>query len=521
MATETAVIQRTIVSLNPATGEALGEVVCNTAAEVHGAVERARAAQVAWAARSIGERVRVVERFARALQTRKQEVAELISREAGKPYGEALATEVLVVLEATKWTARNAYDVLRDESVPYGSPLTQAKRGKLIREPYGVIGIISPWNYPFSIPTTESLAALVAGNAVVLKPSEFTPLCVLKLRELLREAGVPEDVFQVVTGYGDAGAALLDAEIDKAVFTGSVGTGKRVGEAAAKKLLPVVLELGGKDAMIVLEDANVEIAAAAAVWGGFVNAGQTCLSVERCFVARKIYDRFVASCVERTKALRVGNGADPQTEVGPMIHEQQLRIVESQVEDARAHGATVLVGGKRLTELGPNFYAPTVIVGVDHSMRLMREETFGPVLPIVPFESEDEAVALANESEFGLAASVWTRDKYRGEDIARRLQAGTVMVNDVVSCFGIAEAPHGGVKASGIGRTHGRLGLEEFVRVKFVDTDYLSVLPKPWWYGAGPEFARGMESLIDALHGRGPGRIAAMIRAAKLVRWKA
>jgi succinate-semialdehyde dehydrogenase/glutarate-semialdehyde dehydrogenase len=427
---------------------------------------------------------------------------------------------VLVVLEAAKWTVRNAHECLRDEDLPYGSLLTQGKRGELIREPYGVIGIISPWNYPFSIPTTESLAALVAGNAVVLKPSEFTTLCALKLRDVLRDAGVPDSVFQVVSGYGDVGAALIDSGVDKVVFTGSVATGKRVGEAAARKLLPVVLELGGKDAMLVLDDANVDIASAAAVWGAFVNAGQTCLSVERCYVSRTIYDRFVAACVERTKALRVGNGADPQTEVGPMIHEQQLHIVEAQVEDARAQGATVLTGGKRLPEVGSNFYAPTVIVGVDTSMRLMREETFGPVLPIMPFESDDEAVALANDSEFGLAASVWTRDHRRGEGIARRLEAGTVMINDVVSCFGIAEAPHGGVKASGIGRTHGRLGLEEFVRTKFIDRDLLPRLPKPWWYGAGAGFARGMESLIDALHGRGPSRLAAALRAAKLIRWK-
>jgi acyl-CoA reductase-like NAD-dependent aldehyde dehydrogenase len=520
MATESAISRPSIVSRNPASGEVLGEITCATPDEVRAAVARARTAQSQWARWPVKERARIVAQFATVLRSRKQEVAELISREAGKPYGEALATEVLVVLEAAKWTSRNAHELLRDERVPYGSPLTQGKRGKLIREPYGVVGIISPWNYPFSIPSTESLAALVAGNAVVLKPSEFTTMCALKLRDLLHEAGVPHDVFQVVSGFGDTGAALLDSGIDKAVFTGSVATGKRVGEAAAKKLLPVVLELGGKDAMLVLDDANVEIASAAAVWGAFVNAGQTCLSVERCYVARKIYDRFVAACVERTKALRIGNGADAATEVGPMIHEQQLRTVESQVDDARANGATVLVGGKRLSELGPNFYAPTIVVGVDHSMRLMREETFGPVLPIMPCDSDDDAVAMANDSEFGLAASIWTTDSTRGEAVARRLQAGTVMINDVVSCFGIAEAPHGGVKSSGIGRTHGRLGLDEFVRAKFIDKDLLPRMPKPWWYGAGAGFARGMESLIDALHGRGRSRIAAAMRAARLVRWK-
>jgi succinate-semialdehyde dehydrogenase/glutarate-semialdehyde dehydrogenase len=249
--------------------------------------------------------------------------------------------------------------------------------------------------------------------------------------------------------------------------------------------------------MIVLDDADVDVASSAAVWGAFVNAGQACLSVERCYVHRSVYENFVAACVEKTRKLRVGHGEDRETDVGPLIHERQLRVVEAHVEDAKAHGARILAGGSRVPELGKNFYRPTVLADVSHEMRIMREETFGPVLPIMAFDSEDEAVGLANDSEYGLAASVWTRDSERGQRMARRIHAGTVMVNDVVSCFGISEAPHGGVKASGVGRTHGRFGLEEMVRVKYLDTDQMRGMKKVWWYGYGESFRQQMEGFLD------------------------
>jgi succinate-semialdehyde dehydrogenase/glutarate-semialdehyde dehydrogenase len=278
----------------------------------------------------------------------------------------------------------------------------------------------------------------------------------------------------------------------------------------------VVLELGGKDPMLVLDDADVEVASSAAVWGAFVNAGQTCLSVERCYVHRSLYEAFLAAVVEKTGKLRVGNGLDPETEVGPMIHERQLQIVESQVDEARAQGARVLAGGTRLPKLGPNFYAPTVIADAHHGMRLMQEETFGPVLPVVPVDSDEDAIRLANDSEFGLAASIWTRNRARGEAIAARLQAGTVMVNDVISCYGISEAPHGGVKSSGLGRTHGRFGLEEMVWVKYVDSDLLPRMRKVWWYGYGADFARQMEGFVDFLFSRRWGaRLAGGMRAVR------
>src|SRR5436305_2751603 len=389
------------------------------------------------------------------------------------------------------------------------------KRGTLLREPYGVVGIISPWNYPFSLPSIQTLTALATGNAVVLKPSEFTPFSSLELEKLLRAAGLNPDLLQVITGDGAAGAALLSSNVQKIVFTGSVATGKRVAQAAAARLLPVVLELGGKDPMIVLEDADIDVASSAAVWGAFMNAGQTCLSVERCYVQEKIYEKFLEKCAEKTNKLRVGSssrvssagegayGPDPGIDLGPIIHERQLSIVQSHVDDAVARGARLLAGGKPLTQLGPNFFAPTILADVDHSMKIMREETFGPVLPVCSFKTEDEAVALANDSEYGLAACIFTNDRKRGEALARRVQAGTVMVNDVLTCFGISEAPHGGIKASGIGRTHGRFGLEEMVWPKYVDSDRMPRMKKLWWYGYGPAFGQQMGGFIELLFAKG------------------
>jgi acyl-CoA reductase-like NAD-dependent aldehyde dehydrogenase len=518
MATNLHITTRKVISTNPATGEILRELDCATDTEVQIAVGRARTAQPAWAALGVRKRVAIVREFQRVLQEKKSEAARLITREAGKPYTESLLMEVLVVLDAARFLIENAARFLRDEPVPHGSAAMKAKTGRLLREPHGVIGIVSPWNYPFSIPAVEALAALVTGNAVVLKPSESTSLVGRGLGAFLHTAGVPEAVFQAVVGDGATGAALLNSEIDKLVFTGSVATGKRIAQAAATRLLPVVLELGGKDPMLVLDDADLDVASSAAVWGAFANAGQTCLSVERCYVHRSLYAKFLESCVEKTRRLRVGDGMDPKTEIGPMIHERQLRVVEAQVEEAKLEGARVLAGGTRLLELGRNFYAPTVLADVMQEMRIMQEETFGPVLPVAPFDTDEQAIRLANDSVFGLSASVWTRDPQRGEALARRIVAGTVMVNDTISCFGISEAPHGGVKASGIGRAHGRLGLEEMVRVKYLDVDRLPRMKKVWWYGYGEAFARQMEGFIDLQFARKWGaRVSGALHSAGAV----
>jgi acyl-CoA reductase-like NAD-dependent aldehyde dehydrogenase len=518
MSVGTDITTRRISVANPATGEVLRNFDCANTAQVQGSVTRARAAQPAWQSTSVNQRLVVLKKFQRLLNDRKQQIARVVTSETGKPIAEALLTELLVVLDAARFLLEESYGFLKEQPVPHGGLATKTKRGRLLRNPYGVIGIISPWNYPFSIPATEALAALVTGNAVVLKPSELTPLSALELGSLLRDAGVPDNAFQVVIGDGVTGTALVESEIDKLVFTGSVATGKRIAQMAAARLLPVVLELGGKDPMIVLEDADIDVASSGAVWGAFVNAGQACLSVERCYVHRRVYGDFLSACVEKTRQLRVGNGMDAETDIGPLIHEHQLRTVEQHIEDALARGARLLAGTERLKSLGPNFYAPTVLADVNHEMRIMREETFGPVLPVMAFDSDAEAVRLANDSEYGLAASVWTRDRVRGEQIARQIQAGTVMINDAVSCFGISEAPHGGVKASGIGRTHGRYGLEEMVRVKYVDSDLLPGMKKPWWYGYGPNLTKAVEGFLDFQFARGlTARIKGAVRSSGLL----
>lgn len=506
MATDLQIAARKITSVNPATGESLRELNCASDQDVHAAVDRARRAQPAWSALGVSKRADFLRKFQRLLHEEKSDVATLITTEAGKPKVEALLTEVVVALDAARFCVENAHALLREQDVPHGSLAMKLKSGRIVHEPFGVIAIISPWNYPFSIPATESLAALAAGNAVVLKPSEFTSLIALKLASVLHRAGVPDDIFQVVVGDGQTGSAVVSSAVDKIVFTGSVNTGKRIAQAAALRLIPVLLELGGKDPMIVLDDADIDVASSGAVWGAFTNAGQACLSVERCYVHRKLYEPFVEVCVRKTKLLRVGNGLDPSTDVGPMIHQRQLSVVDSHVEDARARGAQVLTGGVRLTDLGSNFYAPTVIADVTHQMRIMREETFGPVLPVMAFDSDDQAVELANDSDYGLAASIWTRKTGRAGTLARRIEAGTVMINDAVSCFAISEAPHGGVKASGIGRAHGPYGLEEMVRVKYIDNDRLPQIKRLWWYGYGGNFFRQMEGFVDLLFARGVAR---------------
>jgi acyl-CoA reductase-like NAD-dependent aldehyde dehydrogenase len=343
------------------------------------------------------------------------------------------------------------------------------------------------------------IPALVAGNAVLLKPSELTPATGALVGEMIDRAGFPKGLVQILQGGGEVGAAIIEAGPAKVFFTGSVATGRRIAEACASKLIPSVLELGGKDAMIVLADADLDVTSSAAVWGGFTNCGQACLSVERIYVEQQIAEKFTQLCIEKTKKLRLGSPADPEADIGPMIRESQLKKVEQQLRDAEQRGARILTGGHRRSDLGPNFLGPSVVTNVDHSMQLMREETFGPVLAIRSVASADEAVALANDSPFGLSASIWTRNARRGRELASRIRAGSVMINDVASYYGISEAPHGGSGFSGWGRTHSRLGLLEMVQVKYVDADRLPLYAKPWWYGYSEGFAAAAGSVVELM----------------------
>jgi acyl-CoA reductase-like NAD-dependent aldehyde dehydrogenase len=488
---------REIISYDPATGEEIGRAPLNTPEEVRSAVSRARAAQPPWASLSFRDRAHVVLQARKIVLAELDDIGKLISRETGKPAAEALSMEIVPGLDLMHYFARHTARLLKPHKIDIGQYGFMGRSSQVIYKPLGVIGIISPWNFPWATPLAEVVMALMAGNAVVLKPSELTPLTALKIGEVFQRARLPKGLLEIVTGDGTTGAALTDvgpdAGLGKIMFTGSVATGKRVAASAAKHLTPTVLELGGKDPMIVLEDANLQSAARAAIWGAFCNAGQACASVERCYVHESIAPRFIELVLKETLALKQDNPAEKEVDVGAMSNERQLQIVEEHISDALARGARVLTGGRRVKNFGGWFHEPTVVTEVDHSMDLMRDETFGPVLPIMTFKTDDEAIKLANDSIYGLTASIWTGNIARGRRLAERIEAGTVMVNEVVYTHAIAQTPWGGVKQSGYGRTHGRLGLLELVSPQHIHVNRLPFVPDVWWFrystGAGLLFS--------------------------------
>jgi acyl-CoA reductase-like NAD-dependent aldehyde dehydrogenase len=499
----------TIPSIDPATGKILAQFEKTPPAAVPEILARARAAQLTWRTVPIEQRCSRLRVLRDCMMIARDALADAVVAESGKPRVEALFADIFVALDTAEYFSKHGERLLRPERVPHHSSAGKAKSGRLVYDPVGVIGIISSWNYPLAIPLSQIIPAVVAGNAVVCKTSDFTPHCGALIEKLFADAGFPKGLVTVTQGGGEVGQALIDAAPDKIMFTGSVATGRRVAEACAKKLIPTVLELGGKDAMIVLADAKLDVAASAAVWGSYTNCGQVCLSVERLFVEQPIEEKFLALCVEKTKKLRLGPGCDPATDVGPLIRPQHVQRMSDLVNDAVARGARVLCGGKPRPDVGANFFEPTVIAGVDTSMRLFQEETFGPILAIQTVKDADEAIARANDSNFALAASVWTGNTKRGQAIAARLRAGAVMVNDAISYFGIAEAPHGGCGASGWGRTHGKAGLLEMVQPKYIDVDRLPGTEKPWWYRYGADLERAADAFLKFEFG---GGVAAKLR---------
>jgi succinate-semialdehyde dehydrogenase/glutarate-semialdehyde dehydrogenase len=469
------------ISFNPATGEEIGRVENASAEDVAEAVSRSRAAFVAWRRTSFSERRRVVMKAREVILDELDAIANLISAESGKPVAEAMSMEIAPVLDLMQYFARKTEKLLRPVRRGIGLYSLLGRSSKIFYQPLGVVGIIPAWNYPFAIPLGEAVMALMAGNSVVIKPSELTPLVGLKIGELFEKAGAPKDLVQVVTGDGRTGAALVDAAPDKIMFTGSVATGKRIAKAAAENLTSVVLELGGKDPMIVFADANLELAADAAVWGAFCNAGQSCSSVERLYVEEPIAEKFTAMLVGRAKKLKQGIGTGEDISIGAMSSERQLKIVEEHVEHFRREGATIAIGGKRNEAVGELFYEPTIITNARNDMRAMQEETFGPTLPIATFKTEKEAEELANDSVFGLTASVWTRDLGKGRRVAQQIEAGSVTVNEVLYTHGIGQTPWGGFKNSGRGRTHGLEGLMELVQPQHIHINRIAILPNAWW----------------------------------------
>jgi acyl-CoA reductase-like NAD-dependent aldehyde dehydrogenase len=448
---------------NPATGEVIAHVPDMSAERVAEIARRGRAAQPGWQTLGYDARARVMLRMRRWIMDNADRVVATIVSETGKTHEDAFGAELGYAGGSLTYWAKHAEDLLADERI---HATTFAVRGKKLvtrYEPLGLVGVIGPWNYPLTNSFGDAVPAMMAGNSVILKPSEVTPLTSLLLAEGLAESGLPEGVFQVATGRGATGAALVD-EVDMIMFTGSTATGKQVMVRAAQTLTPVSLELGGKDPMIVLADADLERAANSAVYYSMFNGGQTCISIERVYVEEPAYDEFVAKVVEKVGKLRQGVPTGPATvEVGSMTLPKQLSIVEEHVRDALAKGARALTGGKRGAGAGL-FYEPTVLVDVDHSMMAMTDETFGPTLPIMKVADVEQALALANDSPYGLGASVFAGDAKHGEAVARRLQSGAVCVNDALVNYLAVELPMGGWKTSGLGTRHGAGGIRKYTK---------------------------------------------------------
>jgi succinate-semialdehyde dehydrogenase/glutarate-semialdehyde dehydrogenase len=502
---------KVVESFSPLTGERLGSVPALSPGEVQAVVDDVASVQPFWAQLPLAGRARYMKRAAQAILDQLDDLARLLAREQGKPVNEAYIMELIPTIDALGWIADAGQQILSDERIPQPQAFTKLKKSIFSYEPLGVVGVIAPWNYPWSIPFGEVAMALMAGNGVVLKPASLTPLIGERIREIFERAGMPEGLVRTVHGGGAVGGALVESTAAKIFFTGSVEVGRGVGVACAERLKGSVLELGGKDAQIVCADANLDHAISGCLWGSFANAGQTCAGIERVYVVEEVADRFIEGVVRGAEALRVGDPLEFETEIGPMVSREQYELVKELVDDAVANGAQLRCGGSVEYGAWPEaaFYAPTVLTNVTHDMRIMREEIFGPVVPILTVESEEEAVRLANDSNFGLSASVWTLDKEKGDRIARRIEAGSVWINDHMYSHGTCQCSWGGVKESGVGRAHSKFGFYECVNIKHVAWEP-SKLKNFWWYPYDEALGQALRTSAKLLYGQRKDRLEAL-----------
>ncbi len=493
----------TIAIENPATGELITTVPLLGFSELERMVARAREAQPGWEAVGFDGRGRVLRRAQKWMVDNLDRIVEVVVSETGKTYEDVQLADYGYTVGALGFWAKEAAKYLEDEHVPsWGNPMVAGKKLIIRYAPIGVVGVIGPWNYPIANSFGDCIPALAAGNSVILKPSEVTPLSSLLMEEMMRECGLPDGVFQVATGDGSTGKALIGL-VDCVMFTGSNRSGQKVLQEAAEAMVPCSLEMGGKDPMIVCADANIDRAANAAAFYSMNNGGQVCISVERCYVEAPVYDEFVQKVTDNVRKLRQGTpGEIAAVDVGAVTFPPQLEIVDDHVRDAVAKGAKVLVGGHPRAGAG-RFFEPTVLVDVDHSMKIMREETFGPTLPIMKVADTDEAVRLANDSSYGLQASVWTRDVERGEALARRVEAGVVCVNDAQINYAALNLPMGGWKASGLGTRHGANGIRKYTKVQSLLVTKLAPKKDIHMFPYTKRRTRALQRLLKFLYGRG------------------
>lgn len=507
------VVARELVSVDPATLETVGRVAITPPEELAEAIAEARMAQARFRREPFEARRRLLERVAHAIVEDEAAIAFTIVSESGKPLAEAYVHDLIVAADACTWLAANLERVLQEERFRFSQLVLRHKRGSIRYDPLGVVAAVTPWNYPLALPLRQVAAAVAAGNAVVLKPSELTPLSGAWVEELFRRAGAPPGLVRVVQGPGETvGEALVGHRgIGGVAFTGSTEVGRAVARAAAERLRPAVLELGGKDPMLVLDDADLDRAVEGALWGSFSNCGQACAGIERIAAAPGIHDAFVERLSARAAELRIGHGADPYVELGPLVSEAQRARFEALVADAVEHGGEVAVGGGRpQTTLPGWFHEPTVVVGEPRDARLRSEELFGPGVVVVEHENDDEMVRWANDSPFGLGASVWSRDLDRAHGIGARLDAGMTWVNDHAYSFGAAQAPWGGRRSSGLGTTTSRHGLYAFSRPTLADADRGRLTPG-WWFPYSERAVDGFRGVLGGLYAEGVGARAATV----------
>ena len=486
---------------NPATLEPIGEACLASSEDCQKAIQAAKKAFFSWRELPLEKKKKIFRDAKKILLRRSSEAAKLITMEKGSPLLESLTIEVLTSLEMLDYYTRNLEKLSKPKKVVSHVPLFSHKNNLFVFQPLGLSLIISPWNFPFMIPFCDILASLSAANTIVFRPSTSTPFVAYLIGEIFIEAGLPSGVLNIINcKVSQAEEMITDPSIQTIVFTGSVPTGRRIMELASHNLTHIVLELGGKDPMIVLRDADLERASQGAVWAAFMNCGQSCASVERVYVAREIEGEFIERVLALTKGLKVGNPLQAGIDMGPMANNKQLEVVEGHVQDAGEKGAEILFGGKRIEGLPGYFFQPTVLSRVNHTMKVMREETFGPVLPVMSFADPEEAVALANDCSYGLTASVWTKDKKLASRLAQKLEAGSITVNDHMFSFTEPRAIWGGIKNTGFGRSHGPLGFLELVNAKFESFDFLRKKRQLWWFPYDRAKSQVLEKSLVLLH---------------------
>ncbi|MCX2982799.1 aldehyde dehydrogenase family protein [Halieaceae bacterium IMCC14734] len=483
---------------SPVTLEPTGELICANKEDVDAAIARARAAQPAWAALSYKARAEVLYRALKIVVAKTDEIMETVVAETGKAPADALSMEVFSVADSLCYYAKNAGKFLKPHKRKVHGVLGFAKELRITYKPLGVIGLITPWNGPFVLVMNQAAQALMAGNAVVAKGSEVTPYSAKLAESIFKEAGLPDGVLQVLLGDGATGAAIVEGGVDKISFTGSVATGRKVAESCARQLIPVTLELGGNDAMIVCGDADLDRAADGAWLGSCMNTGHYCCGTERIYVVESVYDEFLAKVLEKGQGLKQGSEHGNDESIGAVFWDKQMDIIESHVEDAKTKGATVHMGGQRNPDLKGLYYQPTVMTEVNNDMDIMVHETFGPVLCIQKVRNEAEAIKLANDSEFGLNGNVWTQDKEKGYQLALQIDTGSCSVNDMAVSYGIPAAPFGGRKNSGVGQVNGEKGLKGYCHEMPVVIDKRGgKMPNAYPYKA--ETIDGMKKFMNIL----------------------